>query len=67
MLSTKKKLKLKIKDKINTKNNNIIYYKNTKEKGDIYEKYIYYHLLETNKFKNVWLWKNVPEYELLHL
>jgi hypothetical protein len=40
-------------------------YKNTKEKGDIYEKYIYYHLLETNTYKNVWMWKNVPEYELL--
>jgi superfamily II DNA or RNA helicase len=53
MLSSKKVITLKTA------------YKNTKEKGDIYEKYIYYHLLETNTYKNVWLWKNVPEYELL--
>ena len=44
---------------------NQIIYKNSKEKGDLYEKYIYYHLLETNTYKNVWMWKNVPEYELL--
>jgi superfamily II DNA or RNA helicase len=61
MHSNNKKIKLKLK----SNNNNFIDYKNTKEKGDIYEKYIYYHLLETNKFKNVWLWKNVPEYDLL--
>ena len=60
--SNKKKIKLKSKP-----NNSImkIDYKNTKEKGDIYEKYIYYHLLDTKQYKNVWLWKNVPEYELL--
>ena len=62
MHSNNKKIKLKLKS---NNNNNFIDYKNTKEKGDIYEKYIYYHLLETNKFKNVWLWKNVPEYDLL--
>ncbi len=60
LANNKKKIKLKLKS-----NNNKINYKNTKEKGDIYEKYIYYHLLETNKYKNVWLWKNVPEYDLL--
>ena len=63
--SNKNKIKLKSKSK---PNNSIILkidYKNTKEKGDIYEKYIYYYLLETNKYKNVWLWKNVPEYDLL--
>ena len=60
--SNKKKIKLKSKP-----NNSImkIDYKNTKEKGDIYEKYIYYHLLDTKQYKNVWLWKNVPEYDLL--
>ena len=60
LANNKKKIKLKLKS-----NNNKINYKNTKEKGDIYEIYIYYHLLETNKYKNVWLWKNVPEYDLL--
>jgi len=60
LANNKKKIKLKLKS-----NNNKINYKNTKEKGDIYEKYIYYNLLETNKYKNVWLWKNVPEYYLL--
>ena len=62
----KKLIKLKKPNTINTINqNNQIIYKNSKEKGDLYEKYIYYHLLETNKYKNVWMWKNVPEYELL--
>ena len=74
MLSSNKK-KIKLKSNSNSKSNNSknnnsiiqkIEYTNTKEKGDIYEKYIYYHLLETNKYKNVWLWKNVPEYELLN-
>ena len=36
-----------------------------KEKGDLYEKYIYYHLQNLCTYKNVWLWKNIPEYELL--
>ena len=36
-----------------------------KEKGDLYEKYIYYHLQNLTTYKNVWLWKNIPEYELL--
>jgi superfamily II DNA or RNA helicase len=66
--SNKKKIILKIKPSNSKPSNSIIPkidYKNNKEKGDIYEKYIYYHLLETNKYKNVWLWKNVPEYELL--
>jgi len=57
--------KQKISIKFNNKSMQQIQYKNTKEKGDIYEKYIYYHLLDTNKYKNVWLWKNVPEYELI--
>jgi len=60
MLSNKKIIKLKNSTCVNQ-----IIYKNSKEKGDLYEKYIYYYLLETNKYKNVWLWKNVPEYELL--
>ena len=47
LANNKKKIKLKLKS-----NNNKINYKNTKEKGDIYEIYIYYHLLETNKYKN---------------
>ena len=67
MLSSNK-TKIKLKSKTFPKPNNAIMkieYKNTKEKGNIYELYIYYHLLETNKYKNVWLWKNVPEYELL--
>ena len=67
MLSSNKK-KIKLKYKTQPKPNNSIIkieYKNTKEKGDIYEKYIYYHLLDTKQYKNVWLWKNVPEYELL--
>ena len=60
MLSNKKLIKLKKSNSVNQ-----IIYKNSKEKGDLYEKYIYYHLLESNKYKNVWMWKNVPEYELL--
>ena len=60
MLSNKKVIKLKKPNSVNQ-----IIYKNSKEKGDLYEKYIYYHLLESNKYKNVWMWKNVPEYELL--
>ena len=36
-----------------------------KAKGDLYEKYIYYHLQNLTTYKNVWLWKNIPEYELL--
>ena len=36
-----------------------------KEKGDLYEKYIYYNLQNLCTYKNVWLWKNIPEYELL--
>lgn len=63
MLSNKKLIKLK-KPNVSTISNELIY-KNSKEKGDLYEKYIYYHLLETNTYKNVWMWKNVPEHELL--
>ena len=65
MSSNKKKIILKSNSKLNNSIIPQIEYTNTKEKGDIYEKYIYYHLLENNKYKNVWLWKNVPEYELL--
>jgi hypothetical protein len=63
MLSNKKLIKLK-KPNVSNISNELIY-KNSKEKGDLYEKYIYYHLLENNTYKNVWMWKNVPEYELL--
>jgi len=60
MISNKKLIKIKKSNVINIPNHqNELIYKNSKEKGDLYEKYIYYHLLETkesNTYKNVWMW-----------
>ena len=36
-------------------------YKNTKEKGDLYENYILAYLFESIPKCNAWLWSNIPE------
>ena len=36
-------------------------YKNTKEKGDVYEKYILEYLYSDNSNRKIWLWSNIPE------
>jgi superfamily II DNA or RNA helicase len=44
------------------KNNSITkQYKNTKQKGDIYENYILEYLYESIPKCNAWLWSNIPE------
>ena len=36
-----------------------------KEKGDMYEKYIFDYLSTKNNIKECYLWKNVPDYHLI--
>ncbi len=36
-------------------------YKNTKEKGDDYEKYILEYLYSEDSNRKIWLWSNIPE------
>jgi len=45
-----------IKKKITLEN-----YKNTKEKGDDYEKYILAYLYSEDSNRKIWLWSNIPE------
>lgn len=32
-----------------------------KVKGDLYEQFIIEHLIDVEKYNQVWLWKNIPE------
>ena len=43
------------------KKTNLEQYKNTKEKGDIYEKYILEYLYLEDSNRKIWLWGNIPE------
>lgn len=36
-------------------------YKNTKEKGDVYEQYILDYLYLENSKRQIWLWSNIPQ------
>ena len=42
----------------------VIEFKNTKEKGDAYEIFIKHFLIDSEKYKMVHLWKDVPESDL---
>jgi len=43
------------------KKTNLEQYKNTKEKGDVYEKYILDYLYLEDSNRKIWLWSNIPE------
>ncbi len=67
MATTNKKVIIKKKKSILATpdiSEQVIEFKNTKEKGDAYEIFIKHFLIDSEKYKMVHLWKDVPESDL---